>query len=879
MATFHIVQDAFNPQNRLLSGEWVGGSIGAWVDGREEDFRGGPFAIMVIGKDGKSYPLRDEWDSTELAADESMWIIPHVGEVGTWLLIISIIASVASIVIASMIKPPAIGERQDADPVYSSRGQRNQNRRTSPIEDPYGRNRLWPSYAAAPYTSYIGNNQILYQLFSLGHGEYDIEAIQIEDTAIGNFQEVEYEVIQPNGSVSLFPNNVVSSAAVVGLELLAPNEGLYPTTVSGDINFPDSGWYGPFAANESNTEASQLQVDVIFPLGLYSLTPTSGRQIPIGIDIIFEYREIDSAGGPVGGGTWSTLKRDDADYNSATPIRQTFSKDVPLGRYEVRGRRTDDKTEETGWAHTIKWEGLRAFLPSVVNYGEVTLLAVKAQATNNLQGEATSKINVIATRKVPIYDSASATWSAPTATRNPIWAFTNILKASYGGAMDDVNIDLDFLATEAALAATRGETFDWVFDSRVTLWEALKAPSGAMRAVPMLNGAIVTIIRDQLRTVPSQMFSPDTMVSGSFKLQKSLVSNDTNDGLVVEYIDHVTWKGETVDCFLPGDTGINPKRLNLKGVTDRTRAFRFGMYQRSVDRYENSQTRFQTGLEGVLATYGDLVRVSSDVPRWGQSGYIKSIIYSGSPAVGFVCSEPLQWTDGGNHVFSTRDRFGKVLQYVVTGTNVAATANEVYFGSGLPDAGLAQPDIGIAAGQENQEPPPFSFGKLTPGKLCRVVGIAPSGSETVGMTCVVNDDRRFAYDNSTVAPLGADQDNGIPDLPVVYGLSVIKSPTQDEVFIISWAPAVGAQSYQVEWSSDGINYYLLANTTETSLVSNYLFDGASHLYIRVSGVNIGVGPWAYWDAFLEGAGDLHDDSGNDLKDNDGNVLQWTEAPG
>ena len=147
------------------------------------------------------------------------------------------------------------------------------------------------------------------------------------------------------------------------------------------------------------------------------------------------------------------------------------------------------------------------------------------------------------------------------------------------------------------------------------------------------------------------------------------------------------------------------------------------------------------------------------------------------------------------------------------------------------------------------------------------------------MTCVVNDDRRFAYDNSTVAPLGADQDNGIPDLPVVYGLSVIKSPTQDEVFIISWAPAVGAQSYQVEWSSDGINYYLLANTTETSLVSNYLFDGASHLYIRVSGVNIGVGPWAYWDAFLEGAGDLHDDSGNDLKDNDGNVLQWTEAPG
>ena len=47
----------------------------------------------------------------------------------------------------------------------------------------------------------------------------------------------------------------------------------------------------------------------------------------------------------------------------------------------------------------------------------------------------------------------------------------------------------------------------------------------------------------------------------------------------------------------------------------------------------------------------------------------------------------------------------------------------------------------------------------------------------------------------------------------------------------------------------------------------------------MSGVNIGAGPWAYWDAFLEGAGVMHDDLGNELIDSDGNVLQWTEDPG
>ena len=879
MATVHIVHDAFNPKNRLESAEWAGGSIGAWVDAQPVDYRGGPFAIMLIGKSGKSYPLRDEWDSTELAADESMWVIPHVGEFGTWIAIISIIASIASVVIASMIKPPRVGERDQADPVYSSRGQQNQNRRTSPVEDPYGRNRLWPSYAAAPYASFDANNQFLYQLFCLGQGEYDIEAVQIEDTNITNFQEVEYEIVPPGAEMQLFPDNVISSAAVVGLELLGPNQDSYPNPSIGEPNYPEDGWFGPFAANGSNTQANKLEIDVVFPAGLFALN-SSGDQIPIAIDIDFEYREIDDNGSPVGAGTFLELHREYATYNSATPIRRTWRKTVPLGRYEVRGRRTDDKSEEAAWADTIKWEGLRALLPSVKTYGDVTLIAVKAKATNNLQGDATSKVNVIATRKLPIYDSATATWSARTATRNPIWAFANILRASYGGQIADINIDLNFLATEATAAASRGETFDWVFDQRVTLWEALKAPAGAMRAVPMLNGSVVTLTRDQLRTIPSQMFSPDNMVDKSFRLQKSLVSNDTNDGLVAEYIDQTTWKTETVDCFLPGDTGINPRRLDLKGVTNRTNAFRFGMYQRSVDRYENTQAKFTTGLEGILATYGDLVRVSSDVPRWGQSGFIKSIIYSGSPAVGFVCSEPLEWTDGGNHVFATRDRFGKVLQYVVTGTNVAATANEVYFGSGLPDAGLAQPDIGILAGEENQEPPPFSFGKISEGKLCRVVGITPGGAESVGLTCVVNDDRRFAYDTVSVAALGYEQDNSVPDLPVVSGLVVTKSATQTDVFIVNWSPAVGAQSYVVEWSNDGVSYYNLANTVETSLISDYIFDGTSRLYIRVSGVNIGAGPWAYWDSFLEGAGELHADaSGIKLIDNDGNLLQWTDDPG
>jgi hypothetical protein len=73
-------------------------------------------------------------------------------------------------------------------PTYNLQAQGNMARLDAAIPVQYGRLACYPDFAAQPYLEYAGNEQYLYQLLCIGAGEYDIEAIRIEDTAIASFE-------------------------------------------------------------------------------------------------------------------------------------------------------------------------------------------------------------------------------------------------------------------------------------------------------------------------------------------------------------------------------------------------------------------------------------------------------------------------------------------------------------------------------------------------------------------------------------------------------------------------------------------------------------------------------------------------------------------
>lgn len=766
--------------------------------------------------------MRAEWDTYVVREDDVVCFIRMAGlpAVAAWIWVaIAVVAVAAAVYVYNSIPKPGsqATNTPEADPVFDLKGQYNQVRLGNPIEVPYGRNRLWPSIGAREYNKYVNNEQYRYSLYCLGQGSYSIEAVQIEDTAIANFQNVTYEVYGPGQQVTLFPDNVVTSVEVGTIELLGPNE----------VGFAVS---GPFNANGSGTQTNHLEVDVAFPGGLY-VANNDGTLGDLTVTALFEYRKIDDAGTPIG--AWTTLASVSKTLRTNTPQRFTFELDLPSGRYQVRGQRTSLKNTDAKASNTLQWVALRAFLPSTKDYGNVTMVAVKAKATNNLNDSAARRFNIIATRKLRTWNPSTQTWGPEVATRSLVAAFCDAFQADYGGQLEDSYLALaDLWALDATLEAA-GIHFDYVFDQKSTVWETARIIARVARAVPMLNGSQVTIIRDVPKTLPTAIFNQECIVEGSFSWDMKLAGVDEYDGVEVTYTDQNTWKEETMTVLVGDDAGDNLEQIKIPGCCDRTRTFREAYYYRAGKKYVRENFTFRTGFEGYLPAYGDLVGVSHDLPRWAQGGMVLSV--DGSRTVLALSQEV---TVAAGYVIGLRKKDGTLAgPYAVSAGTDAA---HVVLGSALPD---------LFYFDGAHEGPMFLLGPSAEwSKLCVVTGLRPGDDDTVEVQSVPYDGRLFDGDALLPPPLDG---SGVPeapdDLPAVTGLTVALVPNTPQAALVSWQMALGAKSYVVQVSHDNANWETVATPDTNYAQINVL---AGHLYVRVAAVNVGAGQWAYWDDVL-----------------------------
>ncbi len=493
----------------------------------------------------------------------------------------------------------------------------------------YGRHRVYPDLAATPWTEYADNDQYLHQLHCIGQGAYDLEQVRIEDTPIASFEEVETEFVPPGGSVALFEADVVTAPEVAGQELIGANQR----------DAGEDGWVGPFTANPAGTSATEIGIDVVMPRGLYYANDDGSlgnRTIAWKI----EARVIDDDG--VAAGDWTELASVSVTKATNTPQRRSYRYMVDAG-------------------HEIRWGGLKAFLENPPAFGDVTLLAVKMRATDNLSQRSARMINCIVTRKLPVWDPASG-WSEPQATRSIAWAFADAARARYGADLADARIDLAALHALDAVWQTRGDRFDAVFDQGVTVWEALTRIARCGRALPFLQGGVLRIARDAPRTLPVALFGPRNIVRGSFRVQYIMPGEDTADAVTVTYYSERTWAPDEITASLPdsaAEATDKPATVELFGCTGADQAEREGLYMAAANRYRRRIVTFRTELEGLIPTYGDLIAITHDLPRWGQGGEVTAV-----DGRTLTLSEPLEWeTDAPEpptHYIALRRRDGSL---------------------------------------------------------------------------------------------------------------------------------------------------------------------------------------------------------------------------
>ena len=273
--------------------------------------------------------------------------------------------------------------------------------------------------------------------------------------------------------------------------------------------------------------------------------------------------------------------------------------------------------------------------------------------------------------------------------------------------------------------SSRGDTFNAVFDSKLTVYEALSRTAKVGRAVAFIQGGIVRFVRDEPKTIPVALFGPRNIVKNSLSIQYLMPSEDTADSVTVEYFSEKTWKTSEVTGSFEESSSDKTATVELFGCTNKEQALREATYMALANRYRRRIVTFSTELEGLIPSYGDLIAITHDMAQWGQGGEI--LKQEGSK---LTLSEPVTFKDGQEHYLALRKKNGSLSgPYKVT---AGKQSNEVVLAN--------LPDIEILTGSD-VERTHFAFG--TGGKwsvLARVTGIRPRGN-TVEITAVIEDNR------------------------------------------------------------------------------------------------------------------------------------------
>lgn len=793
--------------------------------------------LTVLLDNRKTSP--DEWH-LPLPDKSNIIITPTIGSTAVFILVAVIAIAIALYFFLPSMSPPS-DQEAEADSAKTLRGQKNQKKLGASIEKHYGRVRIWPSYMASPYTQFEGNDQYLYALFCLGLGKYNVHNIKIGDTPISNFDEVQYIIYQPDEKVTLFPTYVYTSSDVSGIELFGSNETEYPS---------GGGWQGPFPSAPAGAKSYTIQIDLSCRQGLYRLD-SKGKIKYANVKALFQYRAIDDDDYPIGAGTWLDLVPSgssltlDTSRNQTDPQRITVSIAVAPGRYEVRGRRYNTRNLNQKYRDAIHWEGLRTFNETEQNFGDVTLLAVKARATNNLNDSSKSDFNVELESILPVYNSGTGSFSNET-TGNPVWAFVDIARAKYGKALGKDFIDLVRLSQLASDFDTAGIRFDGSFDSRVTVWSALQTVMNVARAVPVVIGGKISAVRDVPGVLPTLGFNANNIVAGSMSVTTKIVNHSEHDGLEIEYVDSSDWKRKTVSCLIGNDRGVRMKQIKLTGCTNRNRAYQWGLYQRSVEIYQTDNFNFETGIEGATACFGDLIAIKHETlpsendflethsDRLSPTALTYEIILGDSVSVIELPFEP-EFDIDETYRIALRDNLGIVRgPYICT----QHPTNPLKVVLGLS---LDHDDFTVEAGAEASI---FWFGVSGDEyTLARIIKIEPAGLN-VRISAVPYDERIYAFDSATAPAISNQfQIPVAPPLPTVSGLTVTTFPDSLDEAVISWVPSYGAKYYNIFQSLDGDNFSFVASVPYSGFV---LAVEPGDLWLRVQAVNVGGGPFATW---------------------------------
>lgn len=687
------------------------------------------------------------------------------------------------LLVSSLLAPKTYNN--DASKTYGVSGGGNLPKRNAPIPVLYGRTWNSPDLAQRDFTEFDGRNPVLYKLLVIGPGAYDKHTIRLGNTTIWSalggvsaaFPGVQIEWVEPGAVSTLVPSGIITSAEVSNVELPA-----------------NQSFVGPFISSPRDTNVTQLILDFVFPQGVPRRYSTR---------LIAEYASVDANNNQIG--SWVTGFDDVIQLSSTAPAYYTRRVNVPAGRYQVRFRRANPvPAAGTG---AVTWLQYRAMLPSVVARQGLTLLAMRIRGQEGQGASNYFNVEVEVTRRLRRWTGTA--WSAPETTRNPAWAYVDMLTADYGAALPDDRLDLGQIKYHADLWESRKDEFNGIIRGPVTAIDAARTILLAGRGQPLPLGNRWTIIRDGVKSVPRFVFAPTNIIKGSFSERLVPTPPEGLGNVTLTYFAEGDPRRPQEVTVRAGNPLMRPKRMTIEGVTNYPQAWREAVTIANADLLRRRMAVFKVGFDGRLIKRGDPCRVLSPM---SDGLTVRQVI----AASGATLTLDADIEAGPYQVVTLRDREG--LEWGPVGVTQGSSGKEIILNP--VDVGAVETLTGKPLSSvviiNNGNLPAALFGLLKPYVI---VSARPMSESEIEITAINDPPQVHAADGTPVPPEFVPPSQLGNSSTLVLSSFAANVKLAGRAVLVDWAfsPVAGASRYIVELSLDaGVTRHGLSDSSGAS---------------------------------------------------------------
>lgn len=510
-----------------------------------------------------------------------------------------------------------------------------------PIPKVFGTHKITPPLISK-YIESIDDSQYFNGLYALNDGEItDISNIQINGESIDNFDNIDIYI--RNGS--LYQTNIPTfdhtiSDKSVGKKIstdyiTTQTDGNEVVELSVTLLFPNGLYYIDDKGNiQNNTVKMILQYsndninwnnfvsDDQSPVYWYRLDSDYGEYYrSTSLDGTYEYYGHTLPSGAIRYYNGSFYYKYNEYYytNSYTlpyftitdattsTIRKTFKVSyLNNGSYYIRAKFYEEPKTGNRYGSSCYLEYISESVGYAFTYPKTALLAIRALATDQLSGSQ------------PIIScNVTANSNNPALICKQILTESGIESDRFLDSFDDFETHCD----------TMGYTFDGVFDASVTVRKALDLVALCGRASVIQFGSKYGVVMDRAEEIPVQSFTfgMGNILKDSFK-QTFLTIKDRANVIEATYYDkELDYDKTIIEVSNDNYDSVaeeNKTSITLIGFTDRAKAISYCRYQLNCNRYLTETLSIQADKDSLVCKYGDIVRVSHDLPLYGFSGRI-----------------------------------------------------------------------------------------------------------------------------------------------------------------------------------------------------------------------------------------------------------------